>query len=128
MFMKQNNTRRDCLFLGPHRYNVNLTNICFRAMTVRLRVTVRPSVRLYRNTEKRAQKIRISKILLRAQRSVIISCRHYNKSEIKKHETKKVYSDTKLAVRVVPPSLDSVPATRVSTEPHMKLTSADVTL
>jgi hypothetical protein len=51
---------------------------------------------------KEGLKKRISKILLRTQRLLIISCRHYNKSEVKKYETKAVDADTKSAVHTVP--------------------------
>jgi len=95
---------------ATHTYHVKLTsNISLRAVTILHacdRSSVLPSI--YPFVLQHGQKnlkIRISKILLRTRRLVIISCRHYNKSEIKKYTTKKkklLAADTNLAVHKVP--------------------------
>jgi len=93
---------------ATHTYHVKLaSNISLRAVTIRC-VCDRPSVHLSVSTAtwtKKNLKIRISKILLRTRRLVIISCRHYNKSEIKKYTTNKkniLAADTNVAVHKLP--------------------------
>jgi len=66
---------------ATHTYHVKLaSNISLRAVTIRHacdRSSVLLSIHLYCNMDKKNLKIRISKILLRTRRLVIISCRHY---------------------------------------------------
>ena len=99
---------RDHTGTATHTYYIKVaSNISLRAVTIRHACDHSSSFHLSVSTAtwtKKNLKIRISKILLRTRRLVIISCRHYNKSEIKKYTTKKkiLAADTSVAVHKVP--------------------------